>query len=105
MRNEAWPIHVMATSPVFNFGNTGWCARPWRGVNHAFSTISLKNVRGLKCFAGVSSLKERGSLRRDGAPLDFAFAIEQSKPSTFLFRHQISFFVIGAPGTAPARFN
>ena len=37
-----------------------------RGVSSAFQTSSRKNVRGLKCFAGVKSLNERGSLRRGG---------------------------------------
>jgi len=54
---------VIATSPGFSFGNTGRNARPVRGVTSAFSTSSRKNVAGLKCLAGVKSLKERGSLR------------------------------------------
>ena len=34
-----------------------------RRVSRVFHTISWKNVRGLKCFDGVRSLKERGNLR------------------------------------------
>ena len=34
-----------------------------RRVSRVFQTISWKNVRGLKCFDGVRSLKERGNLR------------------------------------------
>jgi hypothetical protein len=37
-----------------------------RGVSHAFQMSSWKNVRGLKCCAGVKSLNERGSRRRGG---------------------------------------
>ena len=65
MRNDAWPIQVMAISPNFNLGKTGGCCSPVRGVSRAFKTSSRKNVAGLKCFAGVKSLKERGSLRRE----------------------------------------
>ena len=35
----------------------------------------LKKVRGLKCFAGVKSLNERGSFRRGAGRLDFSFVI------------------------------
>jgi hypothetical protein len=38
-----------------------------RRVSSAFQIISRKNVRGLKCFDGVKSLNERGSLRRGAA--------------------------------------
>src|SRR6185436_894456 len=60
-RNEAWPIQVTATWPWLNLGKAGrWCW-PVRRVSSAFQTISRKNVRGLKCLAGVRSLNERGS--------------------------------------------
>ena len=55
---------MIATSPCFNLGKTGRCCSPWRGVSRAFQTSSRKNVAGLKCFAGVKSLNERGSFRR-----------------------------------------
>jgi hypothetical protein len=32
-------------------------------------------VAGLKCFAGVKSLNERGSFRRGAGRLDFSFVI------------------------------
>src|SRR5271167_3078566 len=64
IRNDAWPIQVMATSPNFSLGNTGRICSPVRGVSKAFQTNSRKNVAGLKCFAGVKSLNERGSFRR-----------------------------------------
>jgi hypothetical protein len=32
-------------------------------------------VRGLKCFAGVKSLNERGSFRRGAGRLNFSFVI------------------------------
>ena len=75
MRNDAWPIQVMATSPCFNFGKTGRRGWPWRGVNQPFKISSWKKVRGLKCFAGVKSLNERGSFRRGAGRLDFSFVI------------------------------
>jgi hypothetical protein len=51
----------MATSPGFNLGKTGRSDSPRRGVNQPFQIISRKNVPGLKCFAGVKSLNERGN--------------------------------------------
>src|ERR1035441_7272203 len=60
-RNEAWPIQVMATWPKVSLGKAGRWVWPVRLVNKAFQIISRKNVRGLKCFAGVKSLNERGS--------------------------------------------
>ena len=75
MRNDAWPIQVMATSPCLNLGKTGRRCCPWRGVNSLSRPVSRKNVRGLKCFAGVKSLNERGSFRRGAGRLEFALAI------------------------------
>ena len=48
IRNDAWPIQVMATSPGFNLGKTGRCCSPVRGVSKAFQTSSRKNVRGIE---------------------------------------------------------
>src|ERR1035438_2153892 len=67
IKNDAWPIQVIATWPRMSFGKTGRRDWPTRGVSSAFQTSSRKNVRGLKCFDGVKSLKERGNLRRGGA--------------------------------------
>jgi len=67
IRNDAWPIQVMATWPRDNLGKTGRRAWPVRGVSRAFQISSRKNVRGLKCFDGVKSLKERGNRRRGNA--------------------------------------
>ena len=63
-RNEAWPIQVRAIWPLASLGNTGCLCCPVRLVRSAFQTISLKNVRGLKCLLGVKSLKDRGNRRR-----------------------------------------
>src|SRR2546422_642577 len=60
-RNEACPIQVTATWPKASFGKAGCRCCPVRRVSKAFQTISRKKVRGLKCLAGVKSLKERGS--------------------------------------------
>src|SRR5262245_4832168 len=60
-RNEAWPIHVTATSPCLSFGKVAGRACPVRRVSSAFQTISRKNVLGLKCLAGVRSLNDRGN--------------------------------------------
>src|SRR6201996_9591727 len=66
IKNDAWPIHVMATWPYLSLGKTGvWCS-PVRGVSSAFKTSSRKKVAGLKWFAGVNSLNERGSFLRGG---------------------------------------
>src|ERR1700690_2520123 len=67
IKNDAWPIQVMATWPWISFGKTGRRCRPIRRVSSAFQISSRKNVRGLKCFDGVKSLKERGNFRRGGA--------------------------------------
>ena len=63
-RKEAWPIQVRAIWPLVSLGNTGCLCCPVRLVSRTFQTISLKNVRGLKCLLGVKSLNDRGNLRR-----------------------------------------
>src|ERR1700692_526916 len=75
-RKDACPIHVNATWPLVNFGNTGFLCCPVRGVKKAFQTISRKKVRGLNAFEGVKSLKDLGIFRRvlggrDGLSGDF----------------------------------
>src|SRR5690349_17171508 len=60
-RKEACPIQVTATWPCASLGNTGRRCCPVRRVSKVFQTISWKNVRGLKCLAGVRSLKDFGS--------------------------------------------
>src|SRR5207253_2337364 len=60
-RNEACPIQVTATWPLLSLGKLGRRCSPVRGVSKAFQTISRKKMRGLKCLAGVKSLKRRGS--------------------------------------------
>jgi len=75
-RNDAWPIQVTATWPKFNLGKVGCFCWPVRRVSRAFQTISWKKVRGLKCFAGVKSLKERGRVARGkGGRYDLGFVI------------------------------
>jgi hypothetical protein len=51
-----------------------------RFVNHAFQMSSWKKVRGLKCFAGVKSLNERGNRRRGGTGLRRAEVLLVSLP-------------------------
>src|ERR1039458_4933481 len=88
IRNDAWPIQVMATCPGESFGKIGWRDRPMRGVSSAFQTSSRKNVRGLKCLDGVKSLKERGILRRGGAG-----------------RGEIGFFILWGHSSWPGRLH
>ena len=72
IRNDAWPIQVMATWPRDNLGKTGRRCCPVRGVSRAFQTSSRKNVRGLKCLrrrqilerARQSPRRQRGTLRK-----------------------------------------
>jgi hypothetical protein len=60
-------------------------------VNQAFSTSSRKKVRGLKCFAGVSSLNERGSLGRGFTRLDGSFPIGRLQVNILCASHQFDF--------------
>ena len=66
IRNDAWPIQVMATWRRLSLGKTGRRGWPVRGVSQAFQISSWKKVRGLKCLDGVKSLNERGNRRRGG---------------------------------------
>ena len=73
----------MATWPCLSRGKIGRRGAPVRGVNQPFQTSSWKKVRGLKCFAGVKSLNDRGSLRRGGTGrLAASFVMRQPNSST-----------------------
>ena len=75
IKNEAWPIQVRANSLLESRGKTGVLVVPVRLVTSAFQTSSRKNVRGAKWFAGVSSLKERGSRFRRVAGFSWALKL------------------------------
>ena len=82
MRNEAWPIQVMATSPVLSLGNTGCCERAPAGREPGLEHQFPEKGAGIEMFGRRQFLERPRQL----GPWRFA--------SIFFLSHRSSYFSI-----------